>query len=47
MTQAALAERAGTSRSTLPAYEHGRKSPTLDTAEHIVGSAGSHLAITP
>lgn len=47
LSQAALAERAGTSRPTLSAYEHGRKSPTLDTAARIVGEAGFELAITP
>ena len=47
LSQAALAERAGTSRPTLSAYEHGRKSPTLDTAARIVGEAGFDLAITP
>ncbi|MEI2610623.1 MAG: helix-turn-helix transcriptional regulator [Candidatus Promineifilaceae bacterium] len=47
LSRAALAERAGTSRPTLSAYEHGRKSPTLDTAARIVGEAGFQLAITP
>lgn len=47
LSQAALAERAGTSRPTLSAYEHGRKSPTLETAARIVGEAGYELAITP
>lgn len=44
---AELAEASGTSRPTLWAYEHGRKSPTLRTAERIVGAAGFELAITP
>lgn len=47
LSQAALAKRAGTSRPTLSAYEHGRKSPTLDTASRIVGEAGFDLTITP
>jgi transcriptional regulator with XRE-family HTH domain len=47
LSQAALAGRAGTSRPTLSAYEHGRKSPTLETAARIVGEAGFELAITP
>jgi len=47
LSQAALAERAGTSRPTLSAYENGRKSPTLDTAARIVGEAGFALTITP
>ena len=45
LSQAALAERAGTSRPTLSAYEHGRKSPTLQTAARIVGEAGFELVI--
>jgi transcriptional regulator with XRE-family HTH domain len=47
LSQAALAGRAATSRPTLSAYEHGRKSPTLDTAARIVAEAGFDLAITP
>lgn len=47
MTQAALAEAAGTSRPTLSAYEHGRKSPALETAARILGKAGFDLQLTP
>jgi len=47
LSQAALAEAAGTSRPTLSAYEHGRKSPTLATASRIVGAAGFELALAP
>ena len=47
LSQAALALRAATSRPTLSAYEHGRKSPTLDTAARIVAEAGFDLSITP
>jgi len=47
LSQAALAARAGTSRPTLSAYEHGRKSPMLDTAARIVGEAGFDLALSP
>lgn len=47
LSQDALARRAGTSRPTLSAYEHGRKSPTLQTATRIVAAAGFDLAITP
>ena len=36
----ALAERAGTSHSTLAAYEAGRVAPTLDTLERILAAAG-------
>lgn len=47
LSQAALAALSGTSRPTLSAYEHRRKSPTLDTAERIVGEAGFDLSIEP
>ena len=47
LTKDELAQRAGTSRPTLSAYVHGRKSPRLDTAERIVHEAGFALTITP
>src|SRR5680860_282435 len=47
LSQAALAEAAGTSRPTLSAYEHGRKSPTLDTASRIMAQAGFELSLSP
>lgn len=47
LSQAALARRAGTSRPTLSAYEHDRKSPTLQTTTRIVAAAGFDLTITP
>ena len=47
LSQGALAEAAGTSRPTLSAYEHGRKSPTLETAARIVGEAGFELVLAP
>jgi len=47
LSQAALAHRAGTSRPTLSAYEHDRKSPTLQTAARIVAAAGFDLTLTP
>ena len=47
LSQAALAELAGTSRTTLSAYEHGRKSPTMDTAQRILDKAGFTLALAP
>ena len=46
-TQDVLAEMAGTSRPTLSAYEHGRKSPTLDTADRLLEAAGFALELTP
>jgi len=47
LSQAALATLGGTSRPTLSAYEHGRKSPTLETAQRILKGAGFELTITP
>jgi len=47
MSQAELASRAGTSRPTLSAYEHGRKSPTLATAQRIIEAAGFELVLQP
>lgn len=47
MTKEELASRAGTSRPTLSAYEHGRKSPRLDTAERIIEEAGYTLTVEP
>jgi transcriptional regulator with XRE-family HTH domain len=47
LTQADLAELAGTSRPTLSAYESGRKSPTLATAERILSIAGFALSLDP
>ncbi|MEV0235074.1 helix-turn-helix domain-containing protein [Nonomuraea sp. NPDC050786] len=47
MNQRALASVSGTSRTTLSAYEHGRKSPTLETAGRILDAAGFRLALEP
>ena len=41
----ALAARAGTSHSTLSAYERGRKEPTVDTLDRIVRAAGFELGV--
>ena len=40
LTLRGLAERAGTSHSTLAAYEAGRVTPTVDTFDRIVRAAG-------
>ena len=45
LTQQTMAERAGTSRTTLSAYEHGRKSPNLETVERLVEVAGYELTL--
>jgi len=42
----ALAERAGTSHSTLAAYESGRKTPSIPTLERLLRAAGFDLTIT-
>ncbi|MDN5852357.1 MAG: helix-turn-helix domain-containing protein [Actinomycetia bacterium] len=47
LSQAVLAEAAGTSRPTLSAYEHGRKSPTLATASRIVEETGHTFTLAP
>jgi transcriptional regulator with XRE-family HTH domain len=47
LTQEELARRAGTSRPTLSAYEHGRKSPTVATFARILSGAGWELAAQP
>jgi transcriptional regulator with XRE-family HTH domain len=47
LTQEELARRAGTSRPTLSAYEHGRKSPTVATFSRLLAQAGWDLAVQP
>jgi transcriptional regulator with XRE-family HTH domain len=47
LTQEELARRAGTSRPTLSAYEHGRKSPTVATFARLLSRAGWELAAQP
>lgn len=47
LTQQELAARAGTSRPTLSAYEHGRKAPGVDTYERILAAAGYRLEAVP
>jgi transcriptional regulator with XRE-family HTH domain len=47
LSQEELASRAGTSRTTLSAYEHGRKSPTLATVERLLDHAGFALMAEP
>ena len=47
LSQEELATRAGTSRTTVSAYEHGRKSPTLATVERLLDSAGFKLSVNP
>jgi transcriptional regulator with XRE-family HTH domain len=47
LSQSELAQRAGTSRPTLSAYEHGRKSPSLDTLQRVLDAAGFELDARP
>jgi transcriptional regulator with XRE-family HTH domain len=47
LSQEELARRAGTSRPTVSAYEHGRKSPTMATAARLLAHAGYELVAQP
>ena len=49
LTQAALAELAGTSQPTIAAYETGTKRPTLRTLQRLASAAGLgvHVALVP
>ena len=47
LSQAGLARRAGTSRTAVSAYEHGRKSPALDTVDRLLAAAGYELDVRP
>lgn len=45
LTQAELADAAGTSQPTIAAYEAGRKSPTLDTVRRLGDAAGLEAVV--
>ena len=47
LSQSELAIRARTSRPTLSAYEHGRTSPTMETAARLLAAAGQELTAVP
>jgi DNA-binding XRE family transcriptional regulator len=47
LSQAEVARRAGTSRPTVSAYEHGHRNPTLDTVERLLAVNGQKLALVP
>lgn len=47
LSQDVVARRAGTSRTAVSAYEHGRKSPSLDTVERLLESSGYELDARP
>jgi transcriptional regulator with XRE-family HTH domain len=46
LTQAELADRAGTSQPTIAAYESGTKSPTLRTLRRLAGAVGRELVVS-
>jgi transcriptional regulator with XRE-family HTH domain len=46
LTQAELAQLAGTSQPTIAAYEAGRKSPTLRTLQRLARAAGREAVIS-
>lgn len=45
LTQAELAERAGTSQSAVSAYESGAKAPSLHTARRLLDACGHRLVL--
>lgn len=47
LTQAEVAQLAGTSRPNVSAFEHGRRSPTLDTLERLLAANGRRLVSVP
>lgn len=47
LSQDELARRARTSRTTVSAYENGRKSPSLSTAERLLAESGFELDTRP
>lgn len=47
LSQAEVARRAGTSRPTVSAYEHGHRNPTMDTVERLLAANGQALTLTP
>ena len=45
LTQAELAERAGTSQAAISAYENGRKQPSVETLARLLAAAGARLSV--
>lgn len=43
LSQAALAERAGTSQATVSAYESAKKQPSVATLDRLLAAAGARL----
>ena len=46
LTQAELAQRAGTSQATISAYERGHKEPSVETLARLLAAAGSRLTVS-
>lgn len=47
LTQAQLAERAGTSQTAVSAYEAGHKMPSTETFARLLGASGARLDVRP
>lgn len=47
LTQARLAERAGTSQAAVSAYEAGRKTPSAETFARLLAASGARLDVRP
>lgn len=47
LSQAALAERTGTSQATISAYESGRKQPSVDTLSRLLAAMDQRLTVEP
>lgn len=45
LSQAELADRAGTSQPVISAYENGRRSPSIGTLRRLVAAAGERLEV--
>jgi transcriptional regulator with XRE-family HTH domain len=45
LSQAELAERAGTSQPVISAYENGHRSPSMRTLRRLVAAAGERLEV--
>jgi transcriptional regulator with XRE-family HTH domain len=46
LTQAELADRAGTSQPVISAYEHGRRDPSVGTLARLIEATGERLQIS-
>jgi transcriptional regulator with XRE-family HTH domain len=46
LTQAELADRAGTSQPVISAYEHGRRDPSFRTLARLIEATGERLQIS-